>query len=40
VYIENEIAKKGAFTDRTGFGIIVASHTPIPAQILQRNPEK
>lgn len=38
-YVENEIATKGAFTDMTGFGIIVASHSPIPTQILQRNPQ-
>ncbi|MFH0773688.1 MAG: class I SAM-dependent methyltransferase [bacterium] len=35
-YVEMEIANKGAFTDKTGFGIIVASHSPIPPQILER----
>lgn len=35
-YVENEIATKGAFTDRTGFGVIVASHSPLPPEIVEK----
>lgn len=36
-YIEHQIITKGEFTDRTGFGTIVASDSPIPHSSLIEN---
>ena len=34
-HIESEIRIKGAFREEAGFGIIIASDSPIPAEIIQ-----
>lgn len=35
-YIESQIVAKGEFSDRTGFGVMITSHFPIPTELIQK----